>query len=124
MQNQGLSELPYACKRTPHTVSPIIRVNLKTDYKAMSVNEMSTSKISGLSQEESNAVLKFLFAHTTQPEFTYRHTWRVGDLLMWDNESTQHLALSDYDIDVPRIMYRTTLLGVPSGRLAEASDWE
>ena len=34
----------------------------------------------------------------TRPEFCYRHNWRVGDLLMWDNSMTQHLAISDYQL--------------------------
>lgn len=123
-QNQGRADLAEARKHTPPVVHPVVRVHSKTGRKAIYVSEMSTSKIAELSQEESDALLKFLFEHTTKHEFTYRHTWQVGDLLMWDNESTQHLALSDYDIDVPRILYRTTLLGVPSGRLAVDRDWE
>jgi taurine dioxygenase len=123
-QNQGRADLAEARKHTPPVVHPVVRVHSKTGRRAIYVNEMSTSKIVELHQEESDALLKFLFEHTTRHEFTYRHSWRVGDLLMWDNESTQHLALGDYDINVPRIMFRTTLLGVPSGRLAQPEDWE
>ncbi|MEQ8928285.1 MAG: TauD/TfdA family dioxygenase [Silicimonas sp.] len=117
-QNKGRVDLDEARQRTPPVVHPVIRTHSVTGKKAIYVNEMSTSRIVELAPEESEAVLQFLFAHTTQHKYTYRHRWQVGDLLMWDNESTQHLALADYDIEVPRVLYRTTLLGVPSGRLA------
>ncbi|MEC7761731.1 MAG: TauD/TfdA family dioxygenase [Pseudomonadota bacterium] len=121
-QNQGRTDLDEARKRTPPIVHPVVRTHSVTGKKAIYVNEMSTSRIVELAPDESEAVLQFLFAHTTQHKYTYRHRWQVGDLLMWDNESTQHLALADYDINVPRVLYRTTLLGVPSGRQATADE--
>lgn len=123
-QNQGRSDLAEARLRTPPVVHPVVRTHSVTGKKAIYVNEMSTSRILELSKAESDVVLAFLFAHTTLHEYTYRHRWKTGDLLMWDNESTQHLALGDYDIDMPRILFRTTLLGVPSGRPAEPADWQ
>ena len=122
-QNQGRGDLAEARRHTPPVVHPVVRTHSRTGRKAIYVNEMSTSKIVELRDEESRALLNFLFQHTTQQELTYRHRWQRGDLLMWDNESTQHLALGDYDIEVPRVMFRTTLLGVPSGRLAQPADW-
>jgi taurine dioxygenase len=50
-----------------------------------------------------------------QPEFTYRHRWSPEDIIAWDNRCSMHLALNDYDINVPRRLYRTTLLGEPLG---------
>jgi taurine dioxygenase len=50
-----------------------------------------------------------------QPEFTYRHRWTVGDIVMWDNRCTMHLALADFDPSMPRHMFRTTLQGAPLG---------
>lgn len=51
-------------------------------------------------------------------ENVYRHQWKVGDLMMWDNRSAMHIALADYDQTQRRMMYRTTLLGSASGRIA------
>lgn len=45
----------------------------------------------------------------TRPEFMYRHTWGVGDLLMWDNCCAQHLAVKDYELPQRRLMYRVTV---------------
>jgi len=55
-------------------------------------------------------LLAELYAHITQPEFIYGHSWRAGDLLMWDNIAVQHKATFDYD-PLPRLMYRTTVRG-------------
>ena len=47
----------------------------------------------------------------TRPEFCYRHQWRLGDLLMWDNSMTQHLAIGDYQLPLRRLMHRVTVNG-------------
>ena len=60
--------------------------------------------------KESQAILGFLFAHMTQDEFVYRHKWKQGMLLMWDNRNTVHFADGGYDGHL-RVMHRTTVAG-------------
>ena len=57
------------------------------------------------------ALLDDLFAHQLQPEFRYRHHWRSGDLVIWDNRSVNHRACGGYDDNDIRLMHRTTVLG-------------
>jgi len=64
-------------------------------------------------------VLEFLWEHSVRPEFTYRHQWKVGDLLMWDNRCVLHMAPADYTHEHPRHMHRLTVLGTPCGRAYE-----
>jgi taurine dioxygenase len=116
------ADLAEARRRNPPVAHPMVRVHPETGKKALYVSEMTTTGIVGLMDEEAQPILEFLYRHCVQPEFTYRHRWHVGDLLAWDNRCTMHLALSDYDINVPRKLYRTTLLGEPSGYLAGAQD--
>ena len=52
-----------------------------------------------------------LHAHLIQPKFQYRHKWRVGDLLMWDNCACQHLAVQDYKLPQRRLMHRVIVAG-------------
>lgn len=111
------AELAAARKRNPPVAHPVVRVHPETGKRALYVSEMTTTGIVGMTDEESASLLQFLYRHSVQPEFTYRHKWQVNDLLAWDNRCTMHLALSDYDIEVPRKLYRTTLLGEPSGHL-------
>jgi len=64
----------------------------------------------GLDPEESRALLDDLLARATTPDRVYRHQWRVGDLVVWDNRGVLHRALP-YDPGSPRDMHRTTFAG-------------
>jgi len=98
-------------KRTPDVEHPIVRTHPFTGKKSLFVNEGYTSSVVGMSERESDALLARLFEHCTRPEFVYRHQWRVGDFLMWDNCSTQHRAVMDYALPQRRLMERATLCG-------------
>jgi taurine dioxygenase len=98
-------------RRTPDVEHPIVRTHPYTRKKCLFVNEGYTARIAGMSEAESDALLARLFEHSTRPEFVYRHRWRAGDLLMWDNCSAQHRAVMDYALPERRRMERTTLRG-------------
>ncbi len=66
--------------------------------------------VKGLSVEESRALLARLRDWATQPQYVYRHQWKVGDLVIWDNTGTMHRALP-YAADSGRLMHRTILAG-------------
>ncbi|MGQ0525547.1 MAG: TauD/TfdA dioxygenase family protein [Betaproteobacteria bacterium] len=96
---------------TPDVIHPVIRTHPRTGQKCIYVNEGFTVGIVGMPQDESRALLHELFAHCTKPEFTYRHQWRAGDVVMWDNCTTLHRATVDYALPQRRLMQRTTLTG-------------
>jgi alpha-ketoglutarate-dependent taurine dioxygenase len=98
-------------KKVPDVLHPVLRSHPWTGRKTLFVNEGFTTSIEGFSQEESSALLRAMFDHITRPEAIYRHKWRVGDLLMWDNGSTQHCAVADYALPLRRRMQRTTVRG-------------
>jgi alpha-ketoglutarate-dependent taurine dioxygenase len=66
---------------------------------------------SGESDEEAGALICALADHIAKPAFIYRHQWRAGDLLLWDNCTVQHRAIQDYDLPQRRLMHRTTMGG-------------
>jgi taurine dioxygenase len=88
-----------------------VRTHPFTGRKCLYVNEGFTLGIVGMPKEESDALLAGLYEHVTDPRFIYRHRWQVGDLLMWDNCSTQHNAVANYGPHQRRHMRRTTVRG-------------
>jgi alpha-ketoglutarate-dependent taurine dioxygenase len=83
-------------KLFPKASHPIIRTHPVTKRKALFVNQGFTTHIDGLPQEESRAILNYLFEHCTRPEFQVRFRWRPHSVAFWDNRSVQHMALWDY----------------------------
>ena len=98
-------------KMVPPVVHPVIRTHPVTKKKALYVNQGFTRRIQGLTDDESRALLDFLFMHSTRPEFVYRHKWSVGDVVMWDNRCMMHRAIADYDMNEPHHLHRTTIAG-------------
>lgn len=102
----------------PPVVHPVVRIHPGNQRPALFVNEGFTTRFVGFEGEEGDALLQFLFRHSTLPRFAYRHRWRPHDLVFWDNRSTMHLATGCPD-DQPRTLYRTTVQGDrPRGPMA------
>ena len=89
---------------------PVVRVHPETGRRALFVSEHFTTRIVGLPDDESRALLAELFAHSVRPEHLYRHQWQPHDLVFWDNRSLMHLASGCPD-DQRRKLYRTTIEG-------------
>jgi taurine dioxygenase len=91
-------------------VQPIVRTHPETGRKALFVSEHFTTRVIGMPEDESRALLDAIFAHSVQPAFVYRHAWREHDMVFWDNRSVMHLAAGTPD-DQRRKLYRTTIEG-------------
>lgn len=92
------------------SIHPVVRTHPETGRKALFVSEHFTTRIVGLPEGESQALLAELFAASVRPEFTYRHQWQPHDLVFWDNRSVTHLAAGTPDSE-RRKLYRTTIEG-------------
>ena len=90
---------------------PVVRTHPETARKALYVNPYFTSHFAAMTEDESRPLLEFLHQHATRPENVFRHRWREGDLLLWDNRCAMHYAVYDYDDTKPRLMNRTTAAG-------------
>ena len=99
-----------AVAKHPPLLHPVVRTHPVTGKQALFVNEGFTTRIVDVSEKESEALLGFLFAHITRPEFQVRWRWQENDLAIWDNRVTQHYANADY-LPQRRIMQRATILG-------------
>ena len=102
---------PEEIERNPPVRHPIVRTHPKTGRKCLYVMRDDCTGIEGISTEEADALICALADHIVKPQFIYRHQWRPGDLLMWDNCTAQHRAIQDYDLPQRRLMHRTTMGG-------------
>ncbi|WDS34945.1 TauD/TfdA family dioxygenase [Pseudoxanthomonas sp.] len=89
---------------------PVVRTHPETGRRALFVSEHFTTRIVGLPQDESDALLAELFALSTRESLVYRHQWQPHDLVFWDNRSVMHLAAGTPDHE-RRLLYRTTIEG-------------
>jgi taurine dioxygenase len=97
--------------RYPPVRHPIVRTHPFTGRKCLYVMRDDCVGIEGMDEPEAEALIAALADHIVKPEFIYRHRWRRGDLLMWDNCTVQHRAIQDYDMPRRRLMHRTTMGG-------------
>jgi taurine dioxygenase len=63
-----------------------------------------------LERAESEALLDELWVHATRDEYCYKHRWRIGDVLIWDNRTTLHRR-DPFDAAARRLMHRTQVRG-------------
>lgn len=92
------------------TLHPAVCQHPDTGEQMLFINPTYTTRVDGLSPEQSDILLTRLFRHCTRPEFTCRFRWQPGTLAIWDNRNTMHYAVNDYD-GYHRLMYRTTIKG-------------
>ena len=97
--------------RNPPVRHPIVRTHPSTGRKCLYVMRDDCTGIEGMEAEEAEALIAALADHIVKPAFMYRHQWRPGDVLMWDNCMVQHRAIQDYDLPQRRLMHRTTMGG-------------
>jgi taurine dioxygenase len=101
---------PAQVAAVPPVEHPVVRRHPGTGRNALFVNEGFTTRILGVEETESDALLQALFAHSVRPEFVYRHQWQPHDLVMWDNRSTIHRAAGCAP-EKRRTLYRATIKG-------------
>jgi taurine dioxygenase len=89
---------------------PVVCTHPETGRRALFVNDNYTKHFDGWSVDDSQPLLDHLYAQFAKPEYTWRHHWEVGDLLIWDNRCVQHSVVGDTD-GQERSLHRTTIAG-------------
>jgi taurine dioxygenase len=95
-------------------VHPIVRMHPATGRKAIYINPIRIEEIVGMPEREALLLLDELLEHATQKKFQYRHKWKLGDVVIWDNRCLMHKANGDYPVSEVRYLYRV-MLGVRHG---------
>ena len=98
----------YDRDAVPHHAHPVFRRHPETGRTAVYVCPLMTEEIIGIPEDEGRALLEEIYALQADPRFIYRHKWRVGDLIIWDNRCLVH-ARSDFSPDQRRLLRRVTV---------------
>lgn len=105
----GVSGLNASLARTGSAVHPVAPRHPVTGRRYLYINPPFTRMIVGMSWNDSQRLLDYLFDHIDSPEFQVRFRWRPRSLAMWDNRVTQHYAVNDY-WPARRSMHRVTVV--------------
>ena len=88
---------------------PIIRVHPETGRKGLYFDPGKILRIEGLEAQASDDLIEELTARMIQPEGEYRHRWRRGDIVIWDNRCSYHKAAGDYPPEEDRVHWRVSI---------------
>jgi len=110
-RKRALTPTQTEIDRNPPVTHPIVRTHPRTGRKCLYVMRDDCTAVEGMADDEAEALIAALADHIVKPAHIYRHQWRTGDLLMWDNCTVQHRAIQDYDLPQRRLMHRTTMGG-------------
>jgi taurine dioxygenase len=93
------------------SLQPVVIRHPVSGRSALYLNTARMEGIEGMAPDAAFALIERLFAHATQPKYEYRHRWRPGDMVIWDNRSVLHQANADFDMSQLRYLYRIMLKG-------------
>jgi len=89
---------------------PLVVVHPTSGRKTLFGSPTFSTRIDGMHEEESKAILKFVYDWIARPEFCTRVSWRPNQVIMWDNRLLSHKGLAD-DVSERRVMHRVSLRG-------------
>jgi alpha-ketoglutarate-dependent taurine dioxygenase len=95
-------------RTSPGTLHPLVYSHPETGRRALYLGRRRNAYIDGMALEDSNALLDEIWSLATREELTWRHRWRVGDLVLWDNRCTMHRR-DAFDPATRRVMHRTQI---------------
>ncbi|MGV3627317.1 MAG: TauD/TfdA dioxygenase family protein [Betaproteobacteria bacterium] len=98
-------------REAPGAVHPVVVRHPVTGRKALFLGRRPFGYVTGMSLEDSEALLNRLWAHASQEDLAWFQKWKVGDLLIWDNRCVMHKRTA-FDENERRLLYRTQIKGV------------
>lgn len=104
---------PEERAKVPQTLQPIVIRHPESGRSALYLNTGRMEGVEGMPSDEGFALIDRLYDHATQAKYEYRHQWRPGDVVIWDNRSVLHQANADFDPKEYRFLYRVMLKGAP-----------
>lgn len=123
-RSAGYDESPEASAKarakSPDVLHPLVHRHPAGGWGALYLDPGTMPGVEGMPDDEGRALIMALQEHATQPQFLYRHEWRMGDLVMWDNGFTLHRR-GVLDPEKPRLLKRTTVRLSPDQHIVPLS---
>ena len=95
-------------RTSPGTLHPLVYVHPETGRRGLYLGRRRNAYIEGWALDDSNTLLDQIWSEATRDSLTWRHRWRVGDLVLWDNRCTMHRR-DAFDPSARRVMHRTQI---------------
>ncbi len=111
-KREGHDLLEPEDRNRPPAVHPMVRQHEESGRTSLYANPHHIVRIQGMSDADGEALIKELTPYMVSTPAQYRHKWRVGDIVIWDNRCGLHKACGGYPIDEPRVHWRTTIMQV------------
>jgi taurine dioxygenase len=109
---------PEQRAKTPPLAHPAIVQHPETGRPALFLSDIWIRRFEGIGEQESAEILQAVMAVAAAPDAEYRHKWRPGDIVLWDNRSIMHKACPFDEANTRRLMHRTTIQGSAPMRFA------
>jgi taurine dioxygenase len=103
---------PDDLAKIPTALQPLVIRHPGNGRPALYLNTGRMEGIDGMAPEAGFALIEDLYQHATHARYEYRHQWRKGDMVIWDNQAVMHQANADYDPEQKRFLYRLMIKGV------------
>jgi len=103
---------PEDFAKIPTALQPLVIRHPGNGRPALYLNTGRMEGIDGMAPEAGFALIEDLYQHATHVRYEYRHQWRKGDMVIWDNQAVMHQANADYDPEQKRFLYRLMIKGV------------
>ena len=107
----GQSADAQAALKPEPVLQPLVRTHPENGTRALYFHPVKAENIVGMGAAESQVLLSDLLERAVQPDCIYRHKWRKGDMLFWDNRAAMHRAHFDYNPEEYRLLYRVLVRG-------------
>jgi taurine dioxygenase len=103
---------PEDLAKIPTALQPLVIRHPGNSRPALYLNTGRMEGIEGMESDAGFALIEDLYQHATHARYEYRHQWRAGDMVIWDNQAVMHQANADYDPEQKRFLYRLMIKGV------------
>lgn len=97
-------------EETPGAIHPLIHTHPETHKNCLYLGRRSNARLMELSQKKSDKMLDILWGFSTKKQITWRHKWKTGDLIMWDNRCVMHKR-DKFKPNEKRTMHRIVIKG-------------